>query len=340
MNIKSIIFKISYLVFIIFLFESCTTEDINPAIDSFSANQLNLFENGASVTINVKLNGIAQEQISIPLVFSGTATLGADYSLSSEIIIINKGSDSGSIVINSIDDSNTESIESIEVKIVNVNSLILLENYQVNIELLDNDTDTDGDGVPDSDDLCPTVFGDISNNGCPFLGFLINEVLYDPAAGLAGDANGDGIRDPNDDEFIEFYNSGPELDISGYRIFDTTALLNNTPRHIFPAGTIVPANGVIIVFGGGIPSGTFGGAIVQKASGGQLNISNAGDLITVQNSTGTLVINLDVEPFSDNPDESYTRNPDISGSFIQHSANTSANGALFSPGSRVNGTSF
>lgn len=340
MNFKSIFIKLLYFVFIIFLFESCTTEDINPAIESFSANQLNLVENGGSVTINVKLNGIAQEQVSIPLVFSGTATLATDYSISSDVIVVNKGTDSGTIIINSIDDSNTESIESIEIKVASNTNLILLENYQINIELLDNDTDTDGDGVPDSDDLCPTVSGDITNNGCPFLGFLINEVLYDPAGDLTGDANGDGIRDPNDDEFIEFYNSGPALDISGYRIFDTTALSSNTPRHIFPAGTIVPANGVIIVFGGGSPTGTFGGAIVQTASGGQINISNAGDIITILDNLGTIVSTLDVGPFSDNPDESYTRNPDISGDFVQHSIITSANGALFSPGRRVNGTSF
>ncbi len=53
-------------------------------------------------------------------------------------------------------------------------------------------------------------------NGCPWnplAGFIINEVLYDPPAGdHAGDANGDGSREANEDEFIEFYNSGLEID--------------------------------------------------------------------------------------------------------------------------------
>ena len=33
---------------------------------------------------------------------------------------------------------------------------------------------------------------------------IINEIHADPAADLPGDANGDGIRDAGDDEFIEF----------------------------------------------------------------------------------------------------------------------------------------
>ena len=37
-------------------------------------------------------------------------------------------------------------------------------------------------------------------------GFIINEVLYDPPSGLPGDANNDGVRDPNEDEFVEFVN--------------------------------------------------------------------------------------------------------------------------------------
>ena len=32
----------------------------------------------------------------------------------------------------------------------------------------------------------------------------MNEVLYDPPSGSIGDANGDGTRDPNEDEFVEW----------------------------------------------------------------------------------------------------------------------------------------
>ena len=149
------------------------------------------------------------------------------------------------------------------------------------------------------------------------LGFIINEVLYDPPSGDAGDANGDGTRDPHEDEFIEFYNSGLEIDLSGYTVSDASQL-----RHTFPTGSIIPANGVLVLFGGGNPSGDFGNSVVQTASEGSLNMNNAGDLMTISDPTGNAFLTFDIEPLSNNPDESYTRNPDITGeTFEQHSSN-------------------
>ncbi|WP_339838232.1 lamin tail domain-containing protein [uncultured Flavobacterium sp.] len=333
-------FRLLSIVVFSALFASCTTDDIAPTLIEFSASQSNLNENGGSITITAKLNGLASEQIIIPLTITGTASPSADYTVSSNQVIINKGSDTGEISINAVDDTEIEGIEIIDITLTTTGNLVVVEDYQISIQLLDDDSDTDNDGVSDSEDDCPTIPGEIANNGCPYLGFLINEVLYDPAGDLTGDANGDGVRDANDDEFIEFYNSGPALDISGYKIYDATALTNNVPRHVFPSGTIVPANGVVIVFGGGTPTGNFSGAIVQTASDGQINISNAGDIITVEDALGNVVVTLDIAPFSANPDESYTRNPDIVGDFVQHSSIAEASGALFSPGKKVNGTSF
>jgi hypothetical protein len=333
-------FTILSFVFLFSIIYSCTTDDVLPSVESFTSSEDSFSEENGTVTIAIKLNGLADKDIEIPLNISSTATNSEDYTLSASQITISKGSDNGAITITSIDDNLEEAIETIEITIAENNNVILFGNNTLVISLLDNDADTDGDGVVDSEDDCPEVAGDLDNNGCPFLGFIINEFLYDPAAGLDGDANGDGIRDPNDDEFIEFYNSGPALDISGYKVFDETALASNSPRHIFPAGTIVPANGSIVLFGGGNPTGNFGGSLVQIASGGQLNISNAGDLLTIQDATGNVILTLDVEPLSDNPDESYSRNPDLVGEYVQHSTIVEANGALFSPGRKVDGSSF
>ena len=45
---------------------------------------------------------------------------------------------------------------------------------------------------------------------------VINEILADPAADLAGDANGDGVRGTYDDEFVEIVNSSAgSIDLSG-----------------------------------------------------------------------------------------------------------------------------
>ena len=48
---------------------------------------------------------------------------------------------------------------------------------------------------------------------------------------------------------------------------------------------------------------------------------------------GNVFLTFDIEPLSNNPNESYTRNPDITGeTFEQHSAIATSSGALFSPG--------
>ena len=86
-------------------------------------------------------------------------------------------------------------------------------------------------------------------------GFIINEVLYDPPSGLAGDANNDGVRDPNEDEFVEFVNiSDSCIDLSYCKIFDTENLNLGTPNHQFPANTFLSSGKSLVVFGGGSPS--------------------------------------------------------------------------------------
>lgn len=179
----------------------------------------------------------------------------------------------------------------------------------------------------------------ITSPGCVPL--VLNEVLFDPPSDLPGDANNDGTRDAQDDEFIEFFNnSNATLDISGYKIYDASALASDEPRHIVPAGTIIPANGAYVIFGGGTPTGSFGTAIVQAASNGPLNLNNGGDVITVSNANDQVVIEFDTSDYSLDfgEDQSITRSPDITGDFVLH---TTANvDLLFSPGLEVNGATL
>lgn len=340
MSFFSCSFKVLCFVFLGSILFSCSTDDVDPALIEFTSSQNNLNEANGTITITATLNTSTNGLISIPFNISGTAIQDVDYSLSSSEIMIPSGSNSGSITITAIQDNSIEGIETIILVAGNIQGIVVLAGLEITVSLLDDDADSDGDGVVDAEDECPDIAGDIENNGCPFLGFLINEVLYDPESDLTGDANGDGVRDANDDEFIEFFNSGPELDMSGYRLYDATALSDGVPRHVFPAGTVVPANGVIVVFGGGTPTGTFGGSIVQTASSGVINMNNAGDFVTLEDPLGNVVVTFDVEPLSDNPNESYTRYPDITGDFVQHAGIEEANGALFSPGTKVDGSPF
>ena len=50
---------------------------------------------------------------------------------------------------------------------------------------------------------------------------VIDEVLADPPSGNIGDANRDGARKTYEDEFIELYNTGPDIvSLAGWRLGD------------------------------------------------------------------------------------------------------------------------
>ncbi len=327
--------NIIILMFLFLSIQSCDTEDVLPGVTVELENQT-ISEDNDLVLLTATLNGSISTDITIPLQFSGNADLDFDYSVSSNNILINNGNTTGSVTISAIQDNQIETPEEIIIDLIANNDYLISNNSQLILTLLDDDTDTDGDGVADSDDVCPLIIGVVENNGCPWLGFIINEVLYDPPSGIAGDANGDGARDANEDEFIEFYNSGLEIDLSGYTISDADEL-----RHTFPSGSIIPSNGVLVLFGGGNPSGNFGNSVVQTASEGSINMSNAGDLITMNDPQGNLFLTIDIEPLSNNPNESYTLNPDIFGTLLeQHSTIDASSGSLYSPGYKLDGTDF
>ena len=293
------------------------------------------------ITITASLNSELDQEIAVPISFSGTATLNLDYLTTETSLIIPSGNSSGSLSISSMQDEDIEDIETIIISIEAQDDVIVLST-SITISLLDDDSDSDGDGINDSDDDCPNEAGLPEYNGCSQPLLIINEVLYDPPSGIEGDANGDGTREAQEDEFIEFVNLGGTLDLSGYTVHD-----NAQERHVFPQGTIIPSGGVLVLFGGGNPTGAFGNAIVQTASAGILNMHNAGDFVTVYNSNGEVVLTFDVEPLSNNPDESYTRYPDLNLEpgddgilFYQHAGIGEALGAFFSPGTKIDGTNF
>lgn len=326
--IWSLIFSLSALSF-----QGCKTEDVNPTV--YLERSVASFDfNKGTAEVTAVLNGIINEDLKFPIKFTGSATLNTDYSSSSAEIIVKAGTDRGSIVLTGIPTTDTTN-KLIIIQLQSTEDAMIISPSSVQIGLYNCSGDRDGDSIKDCDDACPDNFGPLSNKGCPWLGLLINEVHYDPAADLPGDANGDGVRDPLADEFVELFNSNDSLDISGYTLSDASSV-----RHTFPAGTVLPSKGVIVIFGGGTPKGTFGGALVQTASSGQLNLNNAGDMLTLKDSKNVVLAVFDITGLSDNPDESYTRNPDITGPFEQHTTIPAAKGALFSPGLKIDGSKF
>ena len=163
---------------------------------------------------------------------------------------------------------------------------------------------------------------------------VINEFLADPAPDLAGDANGDGTRNGSQDEFVEIVNiSSDDVDVSGWTLSDEYSV-----RHEFAAGSIIPAKCNMVIFGGGTPTGSFGGAVIQTASGGYLGLNNDGDSISLSN--GVVVMATVSYGAEGGENQSLTRDPDIDGEFVLHSLAAGGDGALFSPGTMVDGTKF
>ena len=284
--------------------------DVTPTV--FLAAEPSLIsEDSGTATITASLNVAIDQPVTVNLSLSGSATLDEDFSIDNQLINIPAGETDAIATISAIQDSDIEGDETITVNLGNIDNATAGEDQEVSVVIEDDDFN-----VP----------------------LILNEILYDPPGGSDGDSNGDGTRDSQDDEFIELYNdSDSQLDVSGFMIFDTEALNSGTPRHTVPDGTIIPPNSAFVVFGGGNPTGNFGGAVVQ-ASNDILNLNNSGDVLTVQDSNGATVITFDIEPLSDNPDESYTRNPDITGDFEQHADDV--NGVLFTPGTKIDGSSF
>ncbi|HRQ41277.1 MAG TPA: ExeM/NucH family extracellular endonuclease [Chloroflexota bacterium] len=162
---------------------------------------------------------------------------------------------------------------------------------------------------------------------------IINEIHADPDP-VNGDANGDGTVHNIEDEFVEIVNNtGADLDISEWTLSDLVGV-----RHTFPPNTIIPDGCAIVIFGGGTPTGSFGSAQVQIASGGTLALNNGGDTLTLSDGA-TIQASVTYGTEGGN-NQSLTRDPDISGTFVQHSLAMGSGGALFSPGTQINGSQF
>ncbi|MBN2497836.1 MAG: lamin tail domain-containing protein [Deltaproteobacteria bacterium] len=159
---------------------------------------------------------------------------------------------------------------------------------------------------------------------------MINELLADPPSDLAGDANGDGVRDASQDEFVEIYNHGQSLvDLEGWQIADATGT-----RFVFPHGATLMSGEAVVVFGGGEPAGDFGGSIAH-ATASMLGLNNSGDTVLLVAPDKTVVDRVDFGR-EGGQDRSLVRerDGDPTAAWVPHP------GEPFSPGKRQDGSAF
>jgi len=115
-------------------------------------------------------------------------------------------------------------------------------------------------------------------------GLVISEVMADPAAGIAGDYNGDGVRGTYTDEYVELRNVGPDTVYpSGWLIGDNDTRLDKLFR--IPDSTSVPPGRHITLFGGGEPNGVTGIALADDGRIGD-GLSNNGDQVLIVSPDG------------------------------------------------------
>ncbi|HZG51996.1 MAG TPA: Ig-like domain-containing protein [Pyrinomonadaceae bacterium] len=186
---------------------------------------------------------------------------------------------------------------------------------------------------------------------------VLNEILADvppddPAThAVEGDANRDGVRRSDEDEFVEVLNrSQTPVDISGLVLTDATA-----KRFTFPAGTSLAAGSSHVVFGGGAPprgDPAFGGSSIFAAS--SLGLNDAGDTVSLKLPAGDAEITIASQSYGTAApggappapvDQSLTRSPDAAadstgGDFNAHKLAANAAARPFSPGTRADGTPF
>lgn len=111
---------------------------------------------------------------------------------------------------------------------------------------------------------------------------VINEIHADPDS-ENGDADGSGVVNSSDDEFVEVVNSeNVSVDIGNWTLSDAIGV-----KHTFEENTVLTAGGAAVVFGGFDYIGSFGNAMVQGT--GSLSLNNGGDKVVLKNEAGITI---------------------------------------------------
>jgi hypothetical protein len=158
---------------------------------------------------------------------------------------------------------------------------------------------------------------------------VLNEALVNVPGGDQGDANGDGIRDAYDDEFVEIVNrTDRTLDLTG-----VTVRNGSSDKFVFGPTCLGPQQAAI-VFGGGTPAEQ--PDILVRVASSRFAFGNSGGSVVLAGADGTL---LGAVNYSNAPAEALTLSPQLAGAeFVPHGS--LSEGILLSPGTCAQGSSF
>lgn len=98
-------------------------------------------------------------------------------------------------------------------------------------------------------------------------------------------------------DWIEIYNpTSISIDITGYKIYDSGGNAGTKPKKEFPAGSIIPANAVLVI-------------IVDDTAASGFGLSSSGEKVWFENASGSLIDSVDLVAITDTA-ASYGRMPD------------------------------
>lgn len=160
---------------------------------------------------------------------------------------------------------------------------------------------------------------------------ILNEILADPPSGSKGDANKDGKRSAEQDEFLELVNTSSfGADLSGWTLSDSQSV-----RFTFPDGTWLRAGGAAVVFGGGKTDKLSIAGDAQLFTAKGLGLNNSGDEVRLIAADGS-TIDWVAYGSEGGKDKSLVRSADgdPKAPYVQHS------GVAYSPGTKADGTAF
>lgn len=108
---------------------------------------------------------------------------------------------------------------------------------------------------------------------------------------------------PADPDWIEIYNaSNSPIDITGYKIYDGGGNGGTKPKKLFPAGSVIPANGFLII-------------VVDDADASGFGLGSGGDEVWLEDAAGN-VIDHTLVPAMPVATTSFSRVPDGSDNWV------------------------
>ncbi len=98
-------------------------------------------------------------------------------------------------------------------------------------------------------------------------------------------------------DWIEIYNlTSSSIDITGYKIYDSGGKSGSKPKKEFPAGSVIPANGFLVI-------------TTEDGDASAFGLSSSGEWVWFENSAGTVIDSVNMAAITD-PEASYGRLPD------------------------------